>query len=119
MSKEYIERERLLLEVEDDKPLNWNNDEAENQADSDFDYFIATIKAQPKADVVEVVRCKNCKHFDTDVFRRTVCVRDFQIICVKDNDFCSYGERKDDNGKIKCIELKYKSENDVTKRKLS
>lgn len=25
----------------------------------------------------------------------------------------------DDNGKIKCIELKYKSENDVTKRKLS
>lgn len=54
MSKEYIERERLLLEVEDDKPLNWNNDEAENQADLDFDYFIATIKAQPTADVAEV-----------------------------------------------------------------
>jgi hypothetical protein len=49
-------------------------------------------------DVVEVVRCKNCKHFDTDAFNRTVCMRDFQTICVKDNDFCSYGERKEDNG---------------------
>lgn len=53
------------------------------------------IEDTPTADVVEVVRCKDCKHFDTDAFRRTVCVRDFQIICVKDNDFCSYGKKID------------------------
>jgi hypothetical protein len=51
---EYIERERLLLEIENDRPLNWTNSEAENQADLDFDCFIETIKAQPIADVVEV-----------------------------------------------------------------
>ena len=51
---EYIERERLLLEIENDRHLNWTNSEAENQADLDFDCFIETIKAQPIADVVEV-----------------------------------------------------------------
>ena len=51
---EYIERERLLLEIENDRHLNWTNSEAENQADLDFDCFIETIKAQPIADVAEV-----------------------------------------------------------------
>ena len=51
---EYIECERLLLEIENDRPLNWTNSEAENQADLDFDCFIETIKAQPIADVAEL-----------------------------------------------------------------
>lgn len=51
---EYIERERLLLEIENDRHLNWTNSEAENQADLDFDCFIETIKAQPIADVAEL-----------------------------------------------------------------
>lgn len=52
-----------------------------------------------KADFVEVVRCKDCKHLRID--------KDFQSgrYCAirnvngggfcKDNDFCSYGERKE------------------------
>lgn len=51
---EYIEREKLLSEVKAEKPLNWTDSEAEIQADGDYDYFIAMIESQPKADVAEV-----------------------------------------------------------------
>ena len=49
----------------------------------------------PAADVVPVVRCKDCKHYD---------IGGSCIICGfqsrKPDDFCSYGERKEsaDNG---------------------
>ena len=54
--------------------------------------IIDRIKNAPTADVVKVVRCKDCKHVDKygdcDIFdewsTRTA------------NDFCSYGERKTD-----------------------
>lgn len=42
-----------------------------------------------KADVVEVVRCKDCKHYDGGRF----CY--YTEITVLDNDYCSYGERRD------------------------
>lgn len=45
-------------------------------------------------DVVSVVRCKGCKYFITDVFKRTMCNRMFTMIEMKPDDFCSYGERK-------------------------
>ena len=55
-----------------------------------------------KADVVEVVRCKDCKHYK----RNIPCVGGYyngcdewidegNAITVYDNDFCSYGERAD------------------------
>lgn len=50
-----------------------------------------------KADVVEVVRCKDCKHFMTDTFKRTMCNRTFTMFEMNENDFCSYGERKGAN----------------------
>ena len=40
----------------------------------------------PAADVVEVVRCKDCKHWNNgDCYR---------IELTRHNDYCSYGERK-------------------------
>lgn len=48
-----------------------------------------------KADVVEVVRCKNCKKHgrrDCMVNRKMAC-GDHETT-TKANDFCSYGERK-------------------------
>lgn len=47
------------------------------------------------ADVVEVVRCEDCKHFQfSDMFYMYgECSRDIRI--VKPDGFCSYGERKD------------------------
>lgn len=61
--------------------------------------FINTVKMvledTPIADVVDVVRCKDCKHFIKDIFNRTACNRTFDMFGVLKDDFCSYGERKE------------------------
>lgn len=56
---------------------------------------ISKLKEAPTADVVEVVRCKDCKHLIKDIFNRTACNRTFDMFGVLKDDFCSYGERKD------------------------
>ena len=56
-----------------------------------------TVKEQPTADVVEVVRCKDCKHLMfSDCYGE--CKRNYLGI-VRPDDFCSRGKRKegDDN----------------------
>lgn len=40
-------------------------------------------------DVVEVVRCKDCKHFVSEV-----CRHDFALNFCRGDDFCCYGERR-------------------------
>ena len=61
--------------------------------------ILATV---PSADVVEVVRCKDCRRYK----RNVPCVGGYYNGCdewldegnpitVYDNDFCSYGERAD------------------------
>lgn len=63
----------------------------------------------PAADVAEVVRCKDCKHYRN--YPNGLCyihtepktnARGYsgEAVCVEPDDFCSYGERKEgaDNG---------------------
>ena len=58
------------------------------------------IEALPAVDAVEVVRCKDCVHYYD---REPVCLKIYSdCVCHqtawqerKPNDFCSYGERKD------------------------
>ena len=52
------------------------------------------IKSVPAADVVEVVRCKDCKHSRKMTSGDYICVVDHRL-AHNENDFCSYGERKD------------------------
>ena len=49
-----------------------------------------SIDATPTADVVEVVRCKDCKHRNPCGYK---CLRD--NLWHDDADYCSYGERID------------------------
>ena len=55
------------------------------------------IEDAPTVDAVEVVRCKDCTYWDKAVVNK----KGF-LICpasgmeIKCDDFCSYGERKDD-----------------------
>lgn len=42
-------------------------------------------------DAVEVVRCKDCFHFWDGV-----CKAHNEVIYVDENDFCSFGERRED-----------------------
>lgn len=69
------------------------------------------IDRMPTADVVEVVRCKDCKHRGTDdcpmyheeyiewdddgCLERDIIIHD----ATEDNSFCSHGERKSDENK--------------------
>ena len=46
-----------------------------------------------KPDFVEVVRCKDCKHYSV----MESCL--FHCVGFEKDDFCSYGERKEDEGK--------------------
>lgn len=60
--------------------------------------FIALVTNAPTVDAVEVVRCRDCKHRGTDycIFHINGEPADEELLRKLDNDFCSYGERKDD-----------------------
>lgn len=50
----------------------------------------------PAADVAPVVRCKDCKYYDRGECYHPRHERHLQSICQEDDDFCSYGERKEE-----------------------
>mgnify|MGYP004515539873 CR=1 FL=1 len=53
----------------------------------------------PAADVAPVVRCKDCKYgdYDSKPDGAMVCLRTKDGFWRKETDFCSYGERKDND----------------------
>ena len=55
------------------------------------------IEIIPAVDAVPVVRCRECKHRGTDdcIFHIKREPADEELLLKLDNDFCSYGERKD------------------------
>ena len=60
------------------------------------------IDTEPTADVVEVVRCKDCRWYERDIFDREAGVCFNPNKCTKtlgfevlNEDYCSYGERAD------------------------
>ena len=54
---------------------------------------LKVLRTSKTIDAVEVVRCKDCKHYD----KRSDCCEVIGFSCLPDN-FCSYGERKDGEG---------------------
>ena len=84
---EYIDREAVLLEIN-------------RQIRRQF-LCIANvetiIKDAPAADVAPVVRCKDCTY--AELYEGSECLycRNIAGLCtyVMDDDYCSYGERKD------------------------
>jgi hypothetical protein len=65
--------------------------------------FVAMVNYAPTVDAVEVVRCKDCKHYrnhpnglcylHTEPFDNKQGYKG-DAVCVEQDDFCSYGERK-------------------------
>ena len=55
--------------------------------------------ARDKLDVISIVRCHECKHRGTDdcIFHIKGEPADEELLRKLDNDFCSYGERKEGN----------------------
>ena len=58
----------------------------------------------PTADVVEVVRCKDCKHATFYSCKNDSCYKgiicEYRIGTDDENFYCSYGERRTDDGKV-------------------
>lgn len=84
--KEYIERDSIYRRVK-----THTNPYGKPTLDYESGVKVLDmIKQEPAADVVEVVRCKDCKHRNPNGWK-----------CLRDNlwhnmtDFCSYGERKE------------------------
>ena len=101
MAEEYIKRESAIEAIENDcsELVYYTKEEA-----------IQCVKAIPAADVVEVVRCRECKYWgDEDgklqrsdglLFARCK-IHNYLLDgrhtgwCPTENNFCSYGERKE------------------------
>lgn len=88
---EYIEREAAIETFEQAFDNNW-----------EVSGTLDRIRAIPAADVVEVVRCRECKHSIMHKFpynyEKVLACNDphgVTIRAVKPMHFCSYGERKD------------------------
>lgn len=80
----YIDADALLLKID----LHGTN--KFGMLDEDIREFIRSI---PTADVVEVVRCKDCEYLHSDDHGGYCVFRGFAT----SDDFCSFGERKDEN----------------------
>lgn len=91
---EYIEREALLKDIEEERPENWTDSEAERQAENDFYKYREIVEIQPTADVVEVVRCKECEHWIYWADEKR-CICDLHCTHTIRDDFCSFGKRKE------------------------
>lgn len=58
------------------------------------DKLYGIVKNAPTVDAVEVVRCKDCKHFTAGYCCRDIKGRS-QMHYMGEDAFCSYGERKE------------------------
>ena len=85
MPDEYISREAALTALQDSDLFNTT----ERQ--------LRAIRELPAADVAEVVRCKDCRWRGIEA-----CAMFYSCECGEqhtwetDNDFCSYGERREE-----------------------
>ena len=88
---EYIERKAVINKV-NEIPAHFDNGDIRYG----IQLAIQTIKDTPTADVVEVVRCKDCRHYVAEYCTRDIKSRT-NMFYMRADDFCSYGERKDAN----------------------
>lgn len=77
------------------------NAQIEQGATDAFDAFDDALQDTATVDAVPVVRCKDCVRWDddpdtygTDDGPKGKCMKSFETMCA--DDFCSYGERKDE-----------------------
>ena len=71
----YIDKEKLLK-----KMIHWYTKER----------LIDCVRDMPTADVVEVIRCKDCKYYISEPY---YCFR--KDILMTPHSFCSYGKRRE------------------------
>ncbi len=112
MAKEYIERDAVIAEF---KRLTLGENSFVERMFADGVY--AVLETFPAADVVELVRCKDCKWCTEkdeltksghcDCVHRDVFIESHDgFEAVSFDDYCSYGERRDNNAADWCEQCK-------------
>lgn len=93
MSDEYIRREDAVEAIgEEYAPRT----DFERGMVSQMSCDKAKIKALPSADVVPVIRCKECMHYVQETPYRGYCTDTYSFGRYwRPDDFCSYGEREE------------------------
>lgn len=94
----YIDVDKMIQQLE--KSIEFQEKYASFREVKQTKLFIESLKNEPTADVVEVVRCEKCVDYlyDTPYCKKKnigYCDRDGAI--KQKNHFCSYGERKENN----------------------
>lgn len=102
---EYIDRQELIdagraIKLKDICP-DWNVPIVAKALEQQGQAFLELIKKAPTADVVEVVRCKDCQKWDTSKKFINSCACSYWSPSKKDcrftlpDDFCSNGVKKE------------------------
>lgn len=100
MDKEYIPREDVINDIGDLFTIcreTYPNECGHHFiVEDELQIHLDHVRNLPPADVVEVVRCRDCIYWEPASPTRTSgnCNRSFDIPAWA-NDFCSYGKRKD------------------------
>lgn len=96
---EYIKREALMALLEERIEYLFKENGDYDHYTNGFDEAFGKVEDFPvAADVVEVVRCKDCKYYEPCEGGKDYCC--WYESGVGENDFCSYGERRDKDAKV-------------------
>lgn len=95
----YINANMLIRDIEQSRANNNHNNAIASQThNAEHRHFIKMVLDQPTADVVEVVRCKDCKHAtfysckNDAGYQSIIC--EYRIGIGDENFFCACGERR-------------------------
>ena len=95
-----IDRDALMAQLEDRQAFLVKEWGYRDHYTRGFEEAVDKVGNAPAVDAVEVVRCKDCKHREESPwFDGYRCGNPDEGmasgVVLRDNDFCSYGERKD------------------------
>ena len=90
----YIDADAVKLKVQRYLIPNTNDDGTVSVEDAER-WFLKLLEETPTAEVVEVVRCKDCKFVSFVQPDGTIHCDAKMLTFHKPMDFCSYGERKE------------------------
>lgn len=112
MQNDLISRSALIKKCNELSAIEWNQKAAPVSWADAYEHFADETENAPGVDAVKVVRCKECKHYHKKqgwCDEHSSFIDDRGVKChpwesnewrmFDANDFCSYGERRGDDGK--------------------
>lgn len=86
-----IDREQAIAKIEDLNAISFY--ELNEHSKEAYSEIMAAIKNVPSAEKTELVRCKDCKHWNGETHG---CTRNPSVEPWFESDYCNYGARMED-----------------------